>query len=181
MNKYLVAYTLKGKPERYCQKLSKTISEEFNVVDPHRRMPPHFTLKSPFEASEKQIKELKSALKNFGNSHDDRTIRLEGFGHFHKRVVYVDGLPGSQKTKNLLSQLTRKLLGIDWLELDNHDRNLDLHVTIARPQDDKQFKEMLSYLESNYNPDFQIDFNRIALLQLQEDVNEWTVINEFEF
>lgn len=151
----------------------------FDVVDPHRRIPAHFTLKSPFTADQGQIAKLEDKLENFCQNHTGGTITLDGFGDFHKSVVYVNGT-ADNKAQVTLDELTATLIKIGWLHLDNHDRNLHLHVTLARPKTDGQYKKIHSYLESNYTPDITISFDSVALLQLDKTNDQWIHHDEFK-
>jgi len=52
--------------------------------------PSHITLQKPFEFSSKSEKRLVRKLKNFSQFVFPLKVKLAGFGHFDKRVLYID-------------------------------------------------------------------------------------------
>ena len=177
-SKFLIAYKLPEKAAELAESISADVSSACGVVDPHRRIPPHATLKSPFRANQKQINSLKGKLKEFVENKQEGEIALSGFDHFNKRVLYLD-IEASIEVRKIVDTLTETLKSINWLTLGVHDQHIVLHTTVARAQSVAEWKEIWSYLQENYNPNVKMNFNSISLLQLNTTDNNWETSNEF--
>ena len=179
-NKFLIAYKLPEKAAELAESISAGVSRACKVADPHRRIPPHATLKSPFRANPKQINSLKGKLKEFVENKQEGEVALSGFDHFNKRVLYID-IKASNQARKTVDTLTESLVGINWLTVNGHDQHIVLHTTVARAQSVAEFEEIWSYLQENYNPDVEMNFNSISLLQLNTTDDNWETCNEFNF
>lgn len=175
--RYLVAHLLAENIARAHQKLSGEIADRFDKKDPARRIAPHLTLKAPFEAGDGKIEEVEEVLEVFVQSHDAAPLRLEGFGTFGDRVVYVDAKT-DKSGRLLLSDLATSLSRIEWLSMKRGDTERILHATLTRPRDANECKRILEFL-SEYEFSFQTELNNIALLQLIEE--RWHAYRVFEF
>jgi 2'-5' RNA ligase len=144
-SKYLVTHNLEGEPAELARAISADISSKCGVADPHRRIPPHATLKSPFRATSDQISNLKRKLKNFASSAKSGIIAIDQFGHFNKRIIYLD-ITADKKTRETVDALTGELNKIEWISLDKHDKHVLLHSTIARARSDAEFDTIWNYL-----------------------------------
>jgi len=179
-SKFLIAYKLPEKAAELAESVSADVCRAYGVADPHRRIPPHATLKSPFRANQKQINSLKRKLKEFAKNQQVGEIALSGFDHFKKRVLYLD-IKASDQARKTIDTLTEMLTGINWLTVNGHDQHVVLHTTVARAQSVAEFEEIWSYLQENYSPDEKMNFNSISLLQLNTTDDNWETCNEFNF
>jgi len=178
--KYLIAYKLPQKAAELAESISADVSRACGIADPHRRIPPHATLKSPFRANQKRINSLKRNLKEFAKNQQKSELALSGFDHFNKQVLYID-IKASNQARKKVDTLTESLAGINWLTVNGHDQHIVLHTTVARAQSVGEFEEIWSYLQENYDPDVKMNFNNISLLQLNTTDDNWETYNEFNF
>jgi 2'-5' RNA ligase len=174
----LITYNLEGEPAEFARAISADISSKCGVADPHRRIPPHATLKSPFQATRKQAGKLMSVLRAFTNDAQSGKVRIDRFGHFTERVLYLDLMPESS-ARQTVDSLTEILNKLEWLTLDEHDKHVLLHSTIARARSDAEFEQIWSYLQENYQPNLQMSFDNISVLKLDTANDQWHVDEAF--
>jgi 2'-5' RNA ligase len=178
MDKYLVAHILSGTAKKYCERISSELSDKFTITDPHRRIPAHFTLKSPFQANGRQIEEVCKCIQVLTDNHDTENFSLNGFGNFHNRVIYVNG-SAENNTRRIIDTPTARLKEIEWIEIGKHDHDITLHATLARVDKDTKFREISHYLQAEYQPDVQAAFDNISILKLDTEKDEWKLYKEF--
>jgi 2'-5' RNA ligase len=177
-SKFLITHNLQGQSAELARTISADVSSECGVADPHRRIPPHVTLKSPFRADNEHIEQLGHQLKQFAKEKNPGTIAIDQFGHFNKRIIYLD-ITADKKTRTTVDALTEQLKKLAWLNLDKHDKHVLLHSTIARARSDAEFDTIWNYLQAQYQPDIKAKFDNISVLQLDAKKDEWNVYKEF--
>lgn len=177
-SKFLITHNLASKPAQLARTISADVSSECGVADPHRRIPPHATLKSPFRATQEQIEGLVNRLEKFAKRKKPGKITIDQFGHFNKRVVYLD-ITAGERTRKTIDSLTEQLKKIEWLSLDKHDEHVFLHTTIARARSNAEFDTIWNYLQSEYQPDMQAVFDNISVLKLNKKKDEWYSYEKF--
>lgn len=161
--KYFVAHLLSGEAQRYHERLTRELSHRFDIVPLHERVPPHLTIKIPFEANTEQIEELERVLRSFARTHEARELTLKGFGHFGFRTVYLDvasGDPSVQIARECLKTLRDH---VPWLSHGPLEGN-KLHASVARFLTRKQFARIWRMLKIAH-PHFTTLFDNIAILK----------------
>src|SRR4051812_2306580 len=122
--KYMIAHMVRKEAGHYLKNLSDELSDIFYLDRLSEKIQPHLTLKAAFEASESSIEKLEYLLKDFCASHQPAPITFSGFGHFNRRVVYVDAAP-SYEARKLLSELDRSLRSLPWMVFTRTDKGDD--------------------------------------------------------
>jgi 2'-5' RNA ligase len=171
--KYLIAYVLSDEAATAHRKLSRQLSEQFGTADPALRIPPHLTLKAPFEVED--ITPVCEMLLQFVKSVEVGKFELGGFGHFDRRVIYVHA-HADIATRGALVSLT-SLLEVLHLPMEQFDsQNRTLHATLARTSEDN-FLSLWKFLQEEQFF-YSVLFDQLVLMRKDKDM--WQVEEVFE-
>lgn len=189
--KYLIASLITGQAGDEVRLLATAIAKEFKfthaVTD---KIPPHFTLKAPFETDLDQVNEIDELLADFVAQQKSAPMRVAGFGHFGKRAVYLRIVP-SDAAREIYQELIAQLKTIGGLSWGNHDGNQkQFHATLVRPKSPQQFREIWQFishpsqrggiqaLDSCFRRnDNYFSFDNVTLLRHNGD--KWVVDNKY--
>lgn len=176
--KYAIVYLIKGKAEKYHQKLVKEIAEKFNIIYTKRNScPSHITLKFGFKINKpKRAKEIEIILKKFCRKEKVTNIKIIGFGHFNNKNIFLN-VKFSDKSLIVHKRLIKQLKKLKWLEWSKHEREKNFHITIAYHFNKKKFNKIWKYLD-RYHPRFNLRFDNIAIIRRLRN-NSWVVYKEF--
>jgi 2'-5' RNA ligase len=129
----------------------------------HARIPPHLTLKLPFETDEAGIKEVERALQEFAAKEQAVPFSLRGFGRFGFRTIYLD-VGGSSEAVSLARNCIRGLNeAVPWLPRAPLEGN-KLHASVARFLNRRQFARIWRYVRDS-RPHFASHFDNVAILE----------------
>ncbi len=179
--RYMIAYLLRGKPAWRVRQLSDELADVFNLEPISLRIPPHLTLKAPFETgSERSIEELKTVLAHFVKGRAPAPLTYDGFGQFDKRVVFVYIKP-SAAAATLIADLTKELRRLPWIRFTRTDNEKHLHATIAYAEKRSQFEDIKKYLsDETVHVEGAID-NISILMQEKDHTSPWKLYAEYSF
>lgn len=171
----LIVYLIKGKVERYHQKLVKKVGPKFGenyMIE--EALPSHITLKYPFET--KSIKDLENFLKLFVKNHKSTKIKIRGFGNFNKFVTFLKTKLSKQALeiqKDLVNELKKQ-------GVKPHKFDLDFkpHATISYGNTKDSFNKIWKYLKTLDTPSFDVELNNLAILKQQRE--KWKIHKEFK-
>lgn len=149
------------------RKMSAAIAEKFGKQDVAERIDPHLTLKSPFEAKEMEITQLEKQLEVFSRHYSPAPLWLDEFGHFGNNVIYLDA-ETNEGGRAIISDLSEIFSDISWLELERDDTDIELHATLARPNNHNEFQSMMNYLNNQCDPDYTSQLDSFDLLVLED-------------
>ncbi len=172
--KYVLVYLLKGKAKTYHTKLVKEVSRQFNTADLSSHIPAHLTIKSPFFTED--ILEVESIIKKIAKDVKRSPFLLKGFGHFDKRVIFMDVSP-SEEMIFLYTTILEALKQVPDMTFSTHEeKKINYHATIAYCDSEKIFNSIWNYL-SFRKPQYELEFNAIAILKKPKD--KWILHKEF--
>ena len=106
------------------------------------KSPPHLTLFPPFMILEDEVHDVKKCLENIVVELSPFEIRLDNFGHFHGRVLFLNAVPSDQlselqgRMNEALSDILPKDTGKE--RVQRKDRTFRPHITIASKDLDPQ-------------------------------------------
>jgi len=140
--------------------------------------PPHITLHMPFEWKEKKEEVLVTKIQEFTSTRNRFNIKLENFGCFKPRVIYVS-LIQPLELENLHNELHHfcktklNLYNARYKDLPFHP-----HLTLAFR--DLRKSEFHKAWEEFKTKPFSAEFvvNKLALLK--HDGHRWDVFHEFD-
>ncbi|MEK9177042.1 MAG: 2'-5' RNA ligase family protein [Patescibacteria group bacterium] len=169
--RYFIAHLLEGKAKMYHEALTRALSDRFALVPLHERVPPHLTVKIPFEADETEIKDMERVLRSFARTRAPAHVTLSDFGHFGFRTIYLDVARSPEATA-----LTREALrvlrdNLPWLPRPPLEGN-KLHASVARFLPRQKFRRVWRLLEGMH-PRFTTTLDNLAILKREDKA--WTV------
>ncbi|MFA7707793.1 MAG: 2'-5' RNA ligase family protein [Candidatus Pacearchaeota archaeon] len=161
--KYVLVYLIRGKAEKYHQKLVKSVGpkfgEDYMIKNP---LPSHITLKSPFK--KEQMKYLEKALKKFAEEHKATKIKINGFGNFRRFVAFLK-IKFSKEAKKIQKELLETIQTFKDIEISEFDRKYKPHSTITYGNTSKSFNKIWDYLSKLDKPKFNLSFDNITILK----------------
>jgi len=161
--KYVLVYLIRGKVEKYHQKLVKEVGPKFGerymVENP---LPSHITLKSPFELE--NSKELETTIKRFIRKHKSTKIKVNDFGNFKRFVTFLKTNISKQGFK-IQKELLKEVVKIKGVELHKFDINWKPHATISYGNTKESFNKIWKYIKTLEKPNFQLEFDNITILR----------------
>jgi 2'-5' RNA ligase len=151
--------------------------KEFNTYHA-LKSPAHITLQMPFKRLESFEKNLICCLYNFAAQENSFTLGLNGYGHFDKKVIFVqvEEAPQLRALKERLSLTLRSELGFSNAELVF---KFHPHITLATRDISREnfSKAWIICKNKKYTANF--DVKCISLLRHQGQF--WNVIETFPF
>lgn len=155
---------------------SKKIQDYANSLrrryDPHYSLiPPHLTLKSAFEATEEEIKEIAEKIYTIARNFGPVDIKINKVGSFKpvNNVIYlkVDTPEELEKLRNELCTAFQ----------EEQEYNFVPHITIGQKMSDDEHSDVYGSLRMT-DVNFEETADRIHLLY-QLDNGSWTVYETF--
>lgn len=161
--KYFVAHLLTGDARHYHERLTRELSDRFRIAPLHARVPPHVTIKIPFEADAEEIRHIERTLRAFAGTRTATELILKGFGHFGFRTIYLDAYKSADSV-TLVRECLRSLReGVPWLPFGPLEGN-KLHASVARFLSRGQFKRVWKLLDG-VHPHFPSSLDNIAIMK----------------
>ena len=142
------------------------------------KSPPHLTLQPSFAWLEKDLNSLKKCLADLASRQAAFEVRLQGFGAFPPRVVFIKPLKNKfleHLFKNLMHSLERDLGFSD----PRNRRPFHPHMTIAhRDLDERDFPDVWAFFREKK---FERKFEARALTLLRNVQGKWEIEQNFHF
>jgi 2'-5' RNA ligase len=137
------------------------------------RSPPHITLVAPFYADDAGVQRIAEVLPQVKEEHA-LNVRLKGFDHFGRRVVFVHVDP-DPKLSGLASRLVRSLID-EGLDVKEETREYHPHVTVAfKDLTPRMYTHVWDYVQS-IELEAELEIGQITLLRLHE--GRWTIYEQ---
>lgn len=174
--KYFVAHLLSGDAAEYHRAVTGELSERFKNTPLHEKVAPHITIKIPFEANAYEVVALEEALARFAASRKPEPVRLEGFGRFGFRTVYLDVVK-SHGAVTMVRDCVAELNRFAWMQRVDHEGN-KLHASVARFLTYKKFRKVWRHLKDE-RPSFTGTLDTFTMLKKEEGARIWQVHRTF--
>lgn len=140
--------------------------------------PPHITLHMPFQWRPEKENVLASKLNNFFSSCSPVQVRLQNFGCFAPRVIFIEVLK-YDLLENLQQELSRFCrLELNLFNATHKDNPFHPHVTLAF-RDLKKTAFKIAWEEFKDRP-FSGEFTAGRVALLKHNGKAWEVFQEFE-
>ncbi len=172
---YFIGYLIKGKAQKYHHKLCSELSNKFGIKYLPATIPSHLTLKAPFETN--NINAVEEKIEDFLADAEKTKLKLNGFGHFGKEVIFIDVKPSKEMIgfhKKIISKL-EEIKDLQWKELEK--KGFQFHLTVATKGIKLKFDEMWQYL-SDYNSLYNLELDNLAILKYEN--GKWVVYKEYK-
>ena len=161
--KYVLVYLIKGKAEKYHQRLVKSVGPKFGenymIENP---LPSHVTLKSTFK--KRQMKYLEKVLAKFVKEHKAAEIKIDGFGNFRRFVSFLK-IKFSKEAKKIQKELLKTIKDFKGIEIHEFDKKHKPHATIAYGNTSESFNNIWNYLSKLDKPQFNLSLDNITILK----------------
>lgn len=172
--RYVIVSVTKGNAGDFNNRLRKNLFEKFGAKS--SKLPPHFTIKSPFESED--LSALENMLQKFCNSNPISKYKIDGYEHFDDRVVYMKVLMSPQG-KIIHDKLISELEKFKYIKFNNHDgKDKIFHVTLASKKINKIYKDIFNYV-TPIPCSFDCTFDNISIFKWQDDT--WVLHKEYLF
>jgi hypothetical protein len=179
MFRHIIAFLVEGEAAKYHNKLVNDVSDKFFLRKINS--PSHIILKDSFYSDETEIFEeiiQKSIKKNQKNA--KHKVYLEGINNLRDEIYFIDAKL-SDSAKRIHEDIINELLQIkhvQWDEFDVVDRNF--HLTITNNANKDNSMQVYDHL-SQFSPNFELEFNNIAILRRIDEDGRWVVYKRFDF
>ena len=139
------------------------------------RSPPHITLHMPFQWKEEKEQLLVSSLEDLTNGQTPFDIKVEGFGAFPPRVIYVNVIESN--ALKAIFQAVQKNARIDWhiYPKSTNSRPFKPHMTIAFR--DLKKLEFFKAWEEFENRKYIAQFLAEDICLLKHNGNSWDILH----
>jgi 2'-5' RNA ligase len=161
--KYFVGYLVEGEAADYYKTLTSDLEQRFSVKDLSEYIPPHLTLKIPFEAD--SVEDFENYMATVSKGLSTLDLVVNGFEKFDgKRMTIFLKVTAGNNIKTIESI-------VDHLESYGEDtkklpRPLALHTSIARFLSPERCEEIWNYLQTLPVPQFNLEFNNLTIFKL---------------
>lgn len=169
--KYFIAHLLSGDAKVFHESVARELSFRFHTAPLYERLPPHITIKAPFETDEAGIAEVERILRALAHGERAAPITIRGFGRFGFRTVYLDVVKSPDAVAFVRNTLKILRENIPWLPTAPLEGN-KLHASVARFLTRRQFRHIWRFLKT-FHPEFHLSFDNIAILK--KEGQTWTV------
>ena len=159
--------------KKYHEEVNEYLADRFDVLRLKEYIPPHVTLKTPFETD--CIEAVEKILERLAVIHQTIPVFFEGFGHFDKSVIFLK-IPVLDDIALLVHGLQNALKEIPWIKFSKFDLNHTPHATIAYKGIEPVFDVLWNFV-ANEEPFIATVLNNISILQEQD--NRWIVYKKY--
>ncbi|MDP3958314.1 MAG: 2'-5' RNA ligase family protein [bacterium] len=174
-SRYFVGYRVGGEAADYYAKTAEDLAARFGVRDLSKYIPPHFTLKAPFETDNVAL--FKEELAALAAKERATPFTLQGFDAHSGGSVYL------AVARNSAFQRQAEKLVHALFPFGERERTLRLpfmpHVSVARHLSDEEKAKVLSYLGSFPGPRLDLSFDGMTLFA--HDGARWNAEETFTF
>jgi len=167
--RYVVVCVLQGAAGAFNNQMRKEVWVKLKAKS--SKLPAHFTIKAPFE-HDGPITALEGILESCCKEEKAEPFRLEGYGHFSDRVVYMN-VNMSLGGKTMHDRFIDAMGVVPYVAFDEKDgKDKIFHVTVASKRIQPAFDKIWEY--ANSKPcDFDCQFDNISIYKWQD--NTWVL------
>ena len=168
MVEYLVEFRFHGYVKGILRELAEAVSKNFDVQA--KKMIPHITIAGPLHTDDE--KRLVREVHNVVKKYDLVGFRLNGFGRFSDRAIYVNIMP-SEELVEMRENVVEKLKKFCTLKEHDYEPDFKPHVTlllntaVARRRGvnvRRTFDRIMEFLDSWRVPEFVPHVLRVTIL-----------------
>lgn len=161
--RYFIAYLIQGKAKAFHESLTRELTHRFHTVPLYERIPPHITIKPPFDTDEAGIEDVERILRAFASGERAAPLLVRRFGRFGFRTIYLDVVksPGAVSfVRRALHALNTNIPRMPRYPLEGNK----LHASIARFLTRRQYRRVWRYVQA-LEPEFSVRMDNIAILE----------------
>lgn len=177
MDLYFIGIVIKDEPGSIITSIKSKFKEDYNS-GAALRSPPHITLHMPFKMLPPKVELVKKYLNKAMAAINSFTVKLNAFGAFPPRVIYINVEENEQLEQlHKLVSTVMKEFGI--LNQNFKDKPFHPHVTVAfRDLRNADFRKAWEIYKEK---DFRGEFTCNSLSLLKHNGKFWEVNSEISF
>lgn len=142
------------------------------------KSPAHITLQMPFKRNSRVESAISEALEKFAAEETPFTVRLNGFGCFAPRVIFIR-IEDHDQVKSIHGRLKRVLAEKLEFSADEIMNDVQPHITVAtRDLSKEAFREAWPEFQ---NEEFRGTFEVDSIFLLKHNGKSWDIFREFPF
>ena len=171
MNSFYIA----GIPDKAIQRDVRTIQEDIQEkfsIKPDSDTP-HITFKIPFQAEKSDLERI---VEDVNKDFSKLRYTINGFGHFDKRVLYLDVDPSEEMRR--YQDVLVETLQTKGYDIHGYDVDKDFHITIIGSHLSQHFNDVHSYIKETYDIHYDDILESIDVIEKTEREKKHTT---FEF
>lgn len=175
--KYFAGYLIEGEAGGYYKKVTADLSSHFGIKDLSKHIPPHLTLKPPFETED--ITPFEKIIEGLVEKEEVLPFSIDEYGRFNleSETIFLS----VQQQQNLQEKAEKILSTL--ADFGNNQKPvhlpLKLHASIARHLTPHKSQEIWEYVSSLPVPHFDLQFDNLTLFVFQND--NWEVRKIYRF
>ena len=174
--RYFIGNLIRGEAAEYYKATCAELGSRFGIEDVSAIVPPHVTVKGPFERPNIDMVDDTLSLATEAPA---LPIALSGWNHFTTRTIFLDVPAPSAELKSYIKEVLNKLVTIG-LPLNVQEQNTHIHMSVARFLKPNQFDEVWKYLQSAPAPQFDILFDNLTIFAKEKSEDKaWKVLKTF--
>ncbi len=142
------------------------------------KSPAHITMQMPFKRNSRDEYAITAALEKFGSEENPFTVRLDGFGCFAPKVIFIR-IEDPDPVKSAHGRLKRILTGQLGFAVSEIMNDVQPHITVAtRDLTKEAFREAWPEFQ---NEEFKGTFEVHSIFLLKHNGKNWDILKEFPF
>lgn len=174
---YLIEVRTGGRIKDDLREIIYDVAKRFDVSGAAKpRAIPHITLYGPYNT--KKGKQVQKTLTDIYQKYDIVPYVVDGFDHFRNDVIYAKVVP-SPELRSLRREIRTQLKPLTYNERP-HDSNYyyDFHITIAFKDINRNFDEILDYVNNHYSPHYEEYALRLTSLRRRDMMWEYDLLQD---
>jgi 2'-5' RNA ligase len=180
MKKFGIISLMPEEVRNYHHELRLKLVAQFGV-SVNLNVPTHITIKYPFQVEDAD--EIEKIIQEFCDTQPKTSWLLQGFNRFintDNHVVFID-VVSPVETRMAHSRFLDQLRKVNWVQWGQFDiPDVHYHVTLAtHGLTNENFDAVWSFLVQQEKPNFEIFFDNLALVLIEENLR--SVYKTFRF
>lgn len=174
--RYFIGYLMRGEAAEYFKATCSDIATRFGIEDVSSIVPPHITVKAPFDRIDgNSVDEIISLIADAPAI----PITLSEWNHFGTRTIFLDATNPPPELKTYIKSVLSKFRSLGIMpNPQEHDPHI--HMSIARFLKPEQYEEVWKYLNAMPAPKFDIMFDNLTIfVKENRDERIWKTLKTF--
>lgn len=174
--RYFIGNLIRGDAAEYYKATCADLATRFGVEDVSAIVPPHITVKAPFE---RQSIEAIDDVISLATEAPTIPLELSGWNSFSQRTIFVDSPNTPEEMKTFMKDTLAKLRTVG-LQMTPQEIEPSIRMSIARFLKPHQFETIWKHLNSGPTPKFDINFDNLTIfVKENRDDKAWKILKTF--
>lgn len=174
--RYFIGNQIRGEAAEYYKTTCEDFANRFGVENVAEIVPPHITVKSPFERP--NTESIEEVLSLFTES-PAIPFTLSGWNHFTNRTIFLDAPETSAELRNFIKAVQDKFRGMG-IPVTPQETSSHIHMSVARFLRNDQYNAIWKYLQSTPSPKFDLMFDNLTIfVKERKEEKSWKILKTF--